>query len=852
MQSRSSVCCKWFSAATTKATAAAQESPALGTGQRLHKCRLAAWAPLRAAPRRQRRSYKRRIVLRRAMASARAGSAAGREREREGEHAAVLPSKAIRQAERWYQMSPKSVVGVGASVVTVAAGLLWFGAMLSSASAKCHAVPDCARRLSAGWLPLGSGTVDLTDAQWEGLRGRLGLLALVFVVLAAASRAIRSCTGALSAPTGAAVAPAPAGRSPGSSPSSGGATATAKGPLSFGPSLHAAASEEGRGLEAAQARRGRLASSSRAAPPSMVVWYAVVGVLFTVVLVGADALVVFLITGVTLAISRIPSDVSLGSLMGFPPRERSAGGGGGGSTLLALPLGPVLGWAHLLGWMAFVGNGIPRGWSMDVGELTLGALRPLKAALPGLYRWTQLYNLLLLRLASFLMDSHWATANSGGAAASPPAALRSSSAAVPRSPPEPEAVAVGPDGVALTPAHAACVAHGHAPPPLLIAAQAARPACPFAVEGWTARRLREEAADGLDARARQHRPDADYGATTLAAYALYPPLLVAGPVLTFNAFASQLSSPRRAAAAPAAVLGYAARWLLVALILEAWLHAWPVYAINTAAVTVCNGVPVDAAGAPLGASVSRPALPHAAAGGPVPAAQGCHEEQLLARLDLQETLALWEASVALLWIKFVVVWRFFRAAALADGMGVEENQASCVWMTSSIGGFWRGWHRSFNRWIVRYLYVPLGGSAGSVAGQAASSALVFAFVALWHEFSAQLLLWGLVFGVLTAPELLLDRLVHSARSEWARRLRQSAWYPLVVAVQGTLAVFILIFGNLLGFGTGVRGLGAYAQRFGSWEGLVAWVLFAGWHLAVVSLSSSVRAARGFEVSRPPL
>ena len=26
-------------------------------------------------------------------------------------------------------------------------------------------------------------------------------------------------------------------------------------------------------------------------------------------------------------------------------------------------------------------------------------------------------------------------------------------------------------------------------------------------------------------------------------------------------------------------------------------------------------------------------------------------------------------------------------------------------------GFWRGWHSSYNAWLVRYMYVPLGGTA---------------------------------------------------------------------------------------------------------------------------------------------
>ena len=42
-------------------------------------------------------------------------------------------------------------------------------------------------------------------------------------------------------------------------------------------------------------------------------------------------------------------------------------------------------------------------------------------------------------------------------------------------------------------------------------------------------------------------------------------------------------------------------------------------------------------------------------------------------------------------------------------------------------GFWKGWHASFNQWLVRYIYVPLGGSSMRLL----SIWPIFTFVALW-------------------------------------------------------------------------------------------------------------------------
>ena len=62
----------------------------------------------------------------------------------------------------------------------------------------------------------------------------------------------------------------------------------------------------------------------------------------------------------------------------------------------------------------------------------------------------------------------------------------------------------------------------------------------------------------------------------------------------------------------------------------------------------------------------------------------------------------------------------------------------CVMNMYSTRQFWRAWHRSFNQWIVRYMYIPLGGRRF----QLLSVILIFNFVAVWHEVEFQLLFWA--------------------------------------------------------------------------------------------------------------
>ena len=67
-------------------------------------------------------------------------------------------------------------------------------------------------------------------------------------------------------------------------------------------------------------------------------------------------------------------------------------------------------------------------------------------------------------------------------------------------------------------------------------------------------------------------------------------------------------------------------------------------------------------------------------------------------------------------------------------------------------GFWKNWHASYNLWLVRYMYVPLGGSQR----RAANAWLVFTFVALWHDLEWRLLGWAWLMSLLFAPELVRD------------------------------------------------------------------------------------------------
>ncbi|XAO24989.1 hypothetical protein I312_103798 [Cryptococcus bacillisporus CA1280] len=148
-----------------------------------------------------------------------------------------------------------------------------------------------------------------------------------------------------------------------------------------------------------------------------------------------------------------------------------------------------------------------------------------------------------------------------------------------------------------------------------------------------------------------------------------------------------------------------------------------------------------------------------------------------------------------LWLKLLIPWRFFRLWALLDGVDPPENMIRCVANNYSALGFWRSWHRSFNLWVVRYIYVPVGGSKNVIP----ATLLVFTFVALWHDLSFKLLAWGWLVSLFLVPEILARKLF-AADKYGAHPL-----YRHVCAVGAVANILLMMTANLVGFVLGLEG-----------------------------------------------
>lgn len=266
----------------------------------------------------------------------------------------------------------------------------------------------------------------------------------------------------------------------------------------------------------------------------------------------------------------------------------------------------------------------------------------------------------------------------------------------------------------------------------------------------------------------------DYSFRNYVGYAIYAPLFLTGPIMTFNDYISQIKY-RSATIDTSRTIKYAVRFALVLLAMELVLHFDYVGAISKA-----NPVWGDYTAAQL---------------------------SMLSFMNLH-----------IIWLKLLLPWRFFRLWALVDGIDPPENMTRCVSNNYSTQHFWRAWHRSFNRWIIRYVYIPLGGTSfrtwRSSVRSIATFLTVFTFVALWHDIQLRLLIWGWLIVLFLLPEQIAT--IMFPKRKWESR---PTAYRMICCVGAVGNVIMMISANLVGFAVGLDGLESILKRIVSdWSG----------------------------------
>ena len=75
------------------------------------------------------------------------------------------------------------------------------------------------------------------------------------------------------------------------------------------------------------------------------------------------------------------------------------------------------------------------------------------------------------------------------------------------------------------------------------------------------------------------------------------------------------------------------------------------------------------------------------------------------------------------------------------------------------GELWRRWHTSLRKWMLDYLYLPLGGNKGSKWHYILLMFFIFGFSGLWHGANITFVFWGLLNGLYFLIYILTGNLV---------------------------------------------------------------------------------------------
>ncbi|KAJ3139450.1 glycerol transporter [Physocladia obscura] len=239
----------------------------------------------------------------------------------------------------------------------------------------------------------------------------------------------------------------------------------------------------------------------------------------------------------------------------------------------------------------------------------------------------------------------------------------------------------------------------------------------------------------------------DYNIISYFTYILYIPLYLAGPIITFNDFINQLKTRPAATKNRKLVFNYVVRWIICFFLMELFIHSTFVIAIAKSSIW----------------------------------------KQYFSSFQVA---CLGYFNLKHIWLKLLVIWRFFRAWAMMDGIETIENMNRCMSNNYSASGFWRSWHRSFNRWIIRYIYVPMGGSRMYLV----NLFVTFTFVAIWHDLNLNLLLWGWLISLSIIPETIAMKAIPHKRWESWRH------YKHLCGVGAVANILLMIAVNIVGFG----------------------------------------------------
>jgi D-alanyl-lipoteichoic acid acyltransferase DltB (MBOAT superfamily) len=78
------------------------------------------------------------------------------------------------------------------------------------------------------------------------------------------------------------------------------------------------------------------------------------------------------------------------------------------------------------------------------------------------------------------------------------------------------------------------------------------------------------------------------------------------------------------------------------------------------------------------------------------------------------------------------------------------------YFSRDIAEFWRRWHISLSSWFKDYLYIPLGGSKGSMWMKIRNTFIIFLVSGFWHGANWTFIVWGFLNALYIMPSIIFN------------------------------------------------------------------------------------------------
>ncbi len=181
--------------------------------------------------------------------------------------------------------------------------------------------------------------------------------------------------------------------------------------------------------------------------------------------------------------------------------------------------------------------------------------------------------------------------------------------------------------------------------------------------------------------------------------------------------------------------------------------------------------------------------------------------------------------------------------ALLLGFHFPDN-FHAPYLATSLQDFWRRWHISLSTWLRDYLYIPLGGSRGTLRRTQVNLLITFLLGGLWHGAAWTFIWWGAFHGFY----LILERAVFARVSLPVGRSRISG---SLLTLAARLWIFHVVCASWLLFRAGnLETLGGLVRSLLAWRSAVPEVTLWGWlPLLVLAAGFSMQGFDGNRLER---